>query len=189
MEGSLGAFTFLDPSDNLLAWSEKYDEAVWQRDPLLQVAAGSGDPMGGTLAFRVTNPTGAPLRLLQTLNVPGSFYYALSLYARCDTTGAVTLHRGDQTAMRVVGPAWNRLVYAASSQSTGSSVAFGIEIPSGAAIDLFGAQVEAQIGASGYKKTASAGGVYTNTRFRDNGLAFTSVGPGRHGCVLHLRTN
>src|SRR6476646_7257845 len=29
-EGSLGTFTFLDPTDNLLAWSEKFDEPVWQ---------------------------------------------------------------------------------------------------------------------------------------------------------------
>src|SRR5437868_12266525 len=36
MEGSLGTFTFLDPTQNLLEWSEKFDEATWQRDPLLQ---------------------------------------------------------------------------------------------------------------------------------------------------------
>src|SRR5437870_5540578 len=33
MEGSLGTFTFLDPTDNLLAWSEEFDEAPWQKDP------------------------------------------------------------------------------------------------------------------------------------------------------------
>src|SRR5262249_28067481 len=29
VEGRLGTFTFLDPTDNLLAWSERFDEAVW----------------------------------------------------------------------------------------------------------------------------------------------------------------
>ena len=45
-------------------------------------------------------------------------------------------------------------------------------------MDLFGAQVEAQIGASLYKKTTSAGGIYPNTRFGDDGLEFSTLGPG-----------
>jgi hypothetical protein len=185
----LRTFTFLDPTDNLLAWSEKLDEAAWQRDPLLQIAGGVSDPMGGTLAFRATNPSGASLRLLQTLNVPGSYYYGLSLYARSETAGTITLHRGDQMSARAIGPGWNRLVYAAGSSGGGGTVAFGIEIPPGSVVDLFGIQVEAQTGASGYKKTTATAGIHTSTRFRDNILAFTSVGPGRHGCVMHLRTN
>src|SRR3954468_15135877 len=36
-EGTLQGFTFLDPAGNLLAWSERLDDDVWQRDPLLTV--------------------------------------------------------------------------------------------------------------------------------------------------------
>src|SRR4051794_21149716 len=47
-EGTLNGFTYLDPTDNLLAWSRKLDEAVWSKDPLLDVTSeGSG--------WRVTN--------------------------------------------------------------------------------------------------------------------------------------
>jgi hypothetical protein len=84
---------------------------------------------------------------------------------------------------------WNRLVYAANSGNSESSVSFGIEIAPGAAIDLYGAQVEAQTGASPYRKTTSAGGVYPATRFRDNALTVSMTGPGRHCCTIHLWTN
>src|SRR5689334_1734283 len=52
-EGSLRGFTFLDPSDNLLAWSEKLDEAAWTREPYLTVTADVADPVGGTRASRL----------------------------------------------------------------------------------------------------------------------------------------
>src|SRR5436190_16162990 len=37
VEGRLGAFTFLDPTDNLLCWSEALDESVWERNLLLTI--------------------------------------------------------------------------------------------------------------------------------------------------------
>src|SRR4051812_44798376 len=37
-EGRLGVFTFLDPTDNLLTWSESQDQPVWQKDPFLAVS-------------------------------------------------------------------------------------------------------------------------------------------------------
>ena len=55
-EGRLTPFTFLDPADNLLAWSEQQNQAVWQADPLLTLTGGVADPMGGTAAFQVSNP-------------------------------------------------------------------------------------------------------------------------------------
>src|ERR1700689_1884404 len=43
-QGQLNTFTFLDPTDNLLMWSEDWTQAVWTPDPLLQVTAGMPDP-------------------------------------------------------------------------------------------------------------------------------------------------
>src|SRR5258708_40136216 len=39
-QGRLATFTFLDPMDNLLMWSEDWTRPVWSSDPLLQVSAG-----------------------------------------------------------------------------------------------------------------------------------------------------
>ena len=188
MEGSLGTFTFLDPTDNLFAWSEKLDEAVWEKDPLLQITAGITDPLGTTRASRMVNSGGASQRLVQTLNVPASYFYCLSLYARSDAAGQVNLVRGAELGVREVQSQWSRLTFASASASTDNTAAFGIEIPAGGSTEIFGMQVEAQIGASLYKKTTSRGGVYASARFRNDELRVNTVGPGRHGCAIAIRT-
>src|ERR1041385_6172370 len=98
-EGTLGTFTFLDPTDNLLAWSEKFDEAAWQQDPLLQLSSGVDDPFGGSSAFHVANPAGAPLQLKQTLNVPAGYDYSLSIWVHNKQSGTVTLFRAGETTV------------------------------------------------------------------------------------------
>src|SRR2546426_842983 len=52
IEGRLGDFTFLDPTDNLLCWSEKLDEPVWERNSLVTITAGVDDPDGELNANR-----------------------------------------------------------------------------------------------------------------------------------------
>src|SRR5271163_4783597 len=54
-EGQLNTFTFLDPTGNVLMWSEDWTQAVWTADPLLQVTAGVADPLGGSAAMQLTN--------------------------------------------------------------------------------------------------------------------------------------
>src|SRR6185295_13241766 len=58
-EGTLNGFTFLDPTGNLLAWSEQLDKASWQTDPLLSLTAEVSDPRGGARAWRLSNSGGA----------------------------------------------------------------------------------------------------------------------------------
>src|SRR5437588_9055514 len=82
VEGRLGDFTFLDPTDNLLCWSEKLDEAVWERNSLLTITAGVADPSGRTAANRVSNTGAGALAIQQTVNGPGWFQYAFGLQAR-----------------------------------------------------------------------------------------------------------
>ena len=78
------AFTFLDPTDNLLCWSEKLDESVWERNSLLTITAGIADPNGGTNATRVSNTGSGALSIQQTVNGPGWFQYAFGVQARSD---------------------------------------------------------------------------------------------------------
>src|SRR5690349_18339431 len=53
-EGRLQTFRFLDPTDNLLMWSEDWTKQVWSSDPLLQLTAGGTDPFGGNGAMQIT---------------------------------------------------------------------------------------------------------------------------------------
>lgn len=186
VEGRLTPFTFLDPTDNLLAWSEQQNQAVWQTDPLLTLTGGVADPMGGTAAYQVSNPTAATLMLRQSINAPASLEYCLSLYARSDQSTRVWLVRGAATDARVISLQWTRLISAGQIQDTADSINFGIALDPGTTVDVFGIQAEAETTASLYKRTAETGGVYPNARLRDDTLTITTVGPSRHSCELDI---
>lgn len=184
VEGRLGTFTFLDPAANLLAWSERLDQTVWQAAPFVTVTGEVQDPLGTTRACRVTNAGGAAAQIAQTLQVPDWFRYCLSVYARSEWGSSVTLVRGEEKRAYGVGSEWRRLAAAAQSERKEESVRFGLELPPGAAVEIFGMQVEAQTGASAYKRTLSRGGVYSNARFDDDEFQVTTAGLERHGCEL-----
>jgi|ERR1035441_317259 hypothetical protein len=186
VEGRLSPFTFVDPADNLLAWSDQQNQAVWQADPLLTLTGGAADPMGGMAAYQVTNPTPATLKLQQSINAPASLDYCLSLYARSDQSARVWLVRGSATYAQAISPQWTRPIFAGQLQDTGDSITFGIALDPGATVDVFGIQAEAQTTASLYKQTAETGGVYPNARFQNDTLTITTVGPSRHSCELDI---
>ena len=186
VEGSLTPFTFLDPVDNLLAWSEQQNQPVWQAGPLLTVTGGLADPLGGTSAYQISNPTAAILTLQQLINAPASLDYCLSVYASSGSSPDVWLILGSAMQTQPIGPQWSRLVYAGQLQDTSDSISFGIGLDPGATVNIFGMQVEAQVTASLYKQTFETGGVYPNARFRDDTLSVTAVGPGRYSCELDI---
>lgn len=185
-EGRLTPFTFLDPTDNLLTWSEQQDQPVWQKDPLLTLAGNVPDALGGTAAYQLSNPSGAAQGIEQLIEAPASLEYCLSVYARSDQSARVWLVRGAQRDARTISPVWTRLTSAGQLTDTATSISFGVALDPGGTVDVFGMQVEAQAAASLYKKTADRGGVYSNARFRDDALTITTVGPNRHSCELDI---
>src|SRR6266404_3762243 len=192
VEGRLGDFTFLDPTDNLLCWSEKLDEAVWERNLLLTVTTGVADPHGDTNANRISNTGAGPLAIQQMVNGPGWYEYAFSLQARSDQAQQLTLIRSTATASQSsvyeIGPDWMPILLSGKFAGTDPSVTFGIQLQPGGSADLFAIQVEAQIGASGYKKTLSNCGVYPNARFLDDDLTIQADGPSQHSCQIRIHT-
>ncbi len=184
MEGRLGSFTLLDPTDNLLEWSEDLTKPAWEKAPLITVAAGIGDPLGTTRASRLTNGGGAAGQVQQTINAPAGYQYALSLWARSLTGGTIRLFRGgnavrEYTTHQLTG-SWNRLVSSGKLTSPEENTRFGLEIGPGSAVEVFGLQAEAQPWASGYRKTLSGAGVYSHARFQQDWLEFSATGPGEH---------
>jgi hypothetical protein len=192
-EGRLGSFVFLDPFGNLLSWSEAPEATAWTKDAGLALAAGGADPLGGTGATRVQNTSGTSRNIAQTAGVPSGYEYCLSVYARSDTAGQVTafVSAGTDSAAQSfqVGPAWCRLALTARLGAQQDSATFGVTIPGGATVDLFGFQAEPQAGASSYKKTAAQSGVYANASFADDVLAMTSDAPGIHSGPVRIRAN
>jgi hypothetical protein len=192
VEGTLGDFTFLDPTDNLLCWSEKLDEAVWERNLLVTVTTGVADPNGGTSANRISNTGAGPLAIQQEVNGPGWYEYAFSLRARSDQAQQLVLIRSTDTASQStayeIGPDWTPILLSGKFAGTDSSVTFGIQLQPGGSADVYAVQVEAQIGASGYKKTLSSCGLYPNARFLDDAIAIQADGPSQHSCQIRIHT-
>ena len=86
-EGSLNAFTFLDPAANLLSWSEDLANACWTVAPLMNLSGGVTDANGGTAAWHVNNTGAGPQSVTQTLNAPAGYLYCFSVYVRSAQDG------------------------------------------------------------------------------------------------------
>ena len=151
------------------------------------MTSGTTDAWGTQRAFRLTNGSAGSLRLQQTLETPASYCYTLSLYARANQPGRIRLLRGTDALDCAVTPTWRRLFFTGDEQSTDESITFGVELDAGAAVEVCGLQVEAQPGASTYKKSDGKGGVYTEARLATDSLNITTHGPNRHACVLQVR--
>ena len=183
-EGSLNGFTFLDPSGNLLAWSEDLTNAVWEPGPLLAIAGAVADPLGGTNAFQLTNSGEGAQNVSQTLNVPTGYIYSFSIYVQAAQATAVTLLLGSNSAVATAGPNWSRISLSGSGDPTAASVVFGIQMPPGV-IDIFGPQVEAQPTPSAYQESTT-GGVYADARFGDDTFSFTTTDVNRHSATVNI---
>lgn len=192
-QGRLARFTFLDPTNNLLSWSEDYSKVIWTKDPLLQLTPGIEDPMGGTRAIRITNTAQASQRLSQHMDGPASFQYCFSIYVRSDQTGIIRLLQsavnGEISQSFSIGSRWTRAVFSGALPAQADGIAFGLELPAGMQVDTFGPQVEAQPGAGKYKKTIDQGGVYTSSRFDQDVMTLTSSGPDQHSSVIRIVSN
>jgi hypothetical protein len=192
VEGRLGSFTFLDPTDNLLVWSEDLTQTAWVGNSFLTVTTGVADPNGGTSANRVSNSGAGVIAIQQTLNAPGWLEYGFSLQARSGQSQQVTLIRSTASASQSqtynIGPNWTPLLLSGALGGTDQAVTFGIQIGAGGSADLYAIQVEAQAGASGYKRTTSNGGVYPSARFLDDALSITTNGPQQHACRIRIHS-
>ena len=184
-EGTLNGFTFLDPAGNLLAWSGQLDDAVWARGPMLSLAGGEADPAGGALAWRLVNGGAGPQTITQTLAAPGDYVYCFSVYVRAPANTNVTALLGQGRKTQSVTAVWNRIVFTETGGAGAESVQFGLEIPAGATVDVYGPQAEPQEGASIYR-ASTLGGVYTNARLRDDELAVASTGVNRHSGTVNI---
>jgi hypothetical protein len=184
-EGSLNGFTFVDPTANLLAWSEELSNAAWAAGPLLTRSAGVANPLGGTAAWDIHNGGAGPQSLTQTLNAPAGYRYCFSVYVRSAESAAISLLVGANRVTQQAGPLWKRMALARSGDAAADSILFGIELPAGASVQVFGPQVEAQGSASKYQ-TSTTGGVFENARFRDDAFRFTTTGFNRHSAKVNI---
>ncbi len=189
-EGRLSTFIFLDPTANLIMWSEDWTKPVWNADALLQVTVGIADPFGGTSAMQITNTAQAEQRILQPVGGASWFQYCFSVYLRCDTASTVQLVTStvglESRSTIALGPTWTRAQKVGGLVSTQQGISFGVVLPAGVRIQAFGAQAEAQPAAGHYKKTTDQGGVYPKTRFEADSLSMSTEAPNQNSCAVNL---
>ena len=192
-QGRFGTFTFVDPTDNLLSWSEDFTAAAWTTDPLLQVVPAIQDPFGGTGASQLTNNAQAPQQMTQSLAGPGWSHYCFSIYLRAGSPCTVNLIRGtaSTTARQAVavGGNWARALTSGSLGGQDDGVHFGIELPAGTQVFVFGPQVEAQPSPGAYKPKNERPGVYTKSRFDQDTLTQTADATGQYSTTIQVTSN
>jgi hypothetical protein len=190
VQGQFGNFTFVDPADNLLSWSENLAMPVWTPDPLLQVATSAPDPNGGTNAVTLTNGAQASQGIVQQTAGPGWFEYTFSIYLRSDTPCSVTLIRaGGATQAQVavaVGETWTRVQSSGALVTQGNGFECGLELDPGVTVYAYGAQLEAQPDAGAYKTKTTVSGVYPSARFDQDILVNTSDAWGQFATSLKI---
>jgi hypothetical protein len=188
--GRYATFTFLDPTGNLLLRSEEFGDPEWDNSALIQLTPGIGDPLGTTRATQVVNAGSAAGAVAQTLAVPGNFRYTLSAWVKATGVSNVTLSAttagGIATRTIALTSQWKRISLDVGLALDTDSVVFGVELEAGTTVDLFGMQVEAQLGASDYKRTAGSAGVHAAARFAEDTLTATARGTDMFDAVIGI---
>ncbi|MGB9604886.1 MAG: phage head spike fiber domain-containing protein [Bryobacteraceae bacterium] len=188
VEGRRGNFVFLDPTDNLVAWSEDLTQDAWTRDPFLEVTMGVRDARGGTSAARLRNSGPVVQKIEQALAVPGWYQYCLSGWLRSEQGAGVTLFGRTGTAGEArsfqVSDAWRRFVLPVKLNCLEELVRFGLEVEPGQVVEVFGIQVEAQAAPSHYKATQSRCGIHASARLGSDVLEVVAEGADAFACSV-----
>jgi hypothetical protein len=115
------------------------------------------------------------------------------VYLRSDVSSVVQMVMSatgqDSLTSISIGPVWARAVKSGSLSVSQDGIGFGVQLPAGARIQAFGAQVEAQWGAGQYKKTVDRGGVYAKTRFDSDALTVSTNAPNQNAGTVSLYSN
>jgi hypothetical protein len=190
--GPLRAFTFIDPTDNMLAWSGDFTMPVWQRSNLVTVTPGAADPSGGYGATVVTNTSEAALQIAQTLNVPANYYYCFSLYVASAQPAPVGLIRQGATNGALddfsTAPTWTRLISSGNLDDSGTILTVGINLEPGQQIAVFGPQLEPQVSPSSFRMTTENGGVYADAHWVQNELPVAATAPNIFSTTFLIET-
>ena len=184
-QGQFGAFLFVDPIANLLAWSEDYTQPAWQAG-LLGITAAAADPLGTARAATVSNRAQAEQSLTQTLNIPGDYTACWSVWARSDSNASFALIRDGARINTALTPAWTRYLLSGAGSAGAAQSVFSIAVPAGETVQIFGPQVEAQPSASSYKPALAPSGIYPETYFASDEFLMTNTGPDLFAAEINL---
>lgn len=190
--GPFHAFTFIDPTDNMLVSSSDMSVAPWTIPSLIVVGGDTADPFGGTGAFTVTNTGQVSQAVAQTLQVPAGYQYCFSVYAMSTSPAPITLlFQGPEiqnSTTVMIGPSWTRAVFSAQLSDPGIGFTVSISLMPGQQVQLYGPQLEAQVVPSSYQSTTETGGVYADAHWAIDQLVVTADAPNLFSTACSIET-
>jgi hypothetical protein len=192
-KGPLHAFTFIDPTDNMLLWSADLSNPSWQnQSALVTISSGVADPFGGSGAFTITNNGETSQDLTQTLRVPSNFNYCFSIYLASFQQSSATLIRSGGSATQLVcggvSQGWTRLISAGRLVDSGMEFAVGLRLLPGQQLIAYGPQLEAQPAPSPYRPTTSTAGVYPGSHWSVEQLPIATTAPDLFSTTFTIET-
>jgi hypothetical protein len=189
-EGRLQPFTFLDPTGNLFTWSEDLNKAEWQKDGAVQILTGATDPTGSDRAVRLVNTAQIAQDIRQTIEIAGWFHYCFSFSVRSDTHTplqvSISNAGGAVEAVQLARSEWSVVSCSGAIETDVEELSCRIELEPGAAIELFGLQLQAQPNPSAYRRTYGRSGVHTKARFLDDQIRFEAHGIDDHAATVRV---
>ena len=148
--GPFRSFVFLDPTENLLPFSNSLSAPVWLQSNQIQIEDGIADPLGGEQGFRLTNNGQAAADLYQALDIPTYFAYSLSVYVRSSETSQIGLFFRSENDSRIqeytCSSSWARLSAQAKLSQQSHELSTGFTLAPGQQMEIFGPQLEPATG-------------------------------------------
>lgn len=141
---------------NLLAYSEHFDNAVWNKTSITTAASSTVAPDGSTNAWTLT-ATAANAEIYQSVNVTAGKFVSSVFIRRKTGTGQVSIRNtANSTWMPLtLTSSWTR--FSNDGGTSGTTAALDILIAvSGDVIEVWGGQLEAGSTATSYYPTTSA---------------------------------
>ncbi|MCC6585582.1 MAG: hypothetical protein IT168_02585 [Bryobacterales bacterium] len=183
-EGSLKPFSFIDPVGNILRFSEALSTSPWNADVGLTISSGLSDPFTGAGSSVLVNSTGMPAALRQTCPVPSQYTYCLSFWAKGSGEPIISAGwtAGSSSVLKTIrcSEEWKRYQISGRSNRAGDATTFWVELSAGARVEIAGLQAEAQLEASGYRRTYAESGVFDEAHFVDDDLSVIAMARGEY---------
>lgn len=190
--GPFRAFTFIDPTDNMLLSTSDLTNAAWNTSSLITIEGNIADPAGGSGAFTVTNTGQANQEIGQTLPVLANYQYCFSVFVMSAQPSFIELvRRGpsvEQSDDFAIGPTWTRIASSGRLDDSGTNFSIAVNLAAGQQVQLYGLQLEAQIAPSRYRPTGT-GGVYTNAHWAADQLIITADAPNLFSTAFNIETS
>jgi hypothetical protein len=191
--GPARAFTFIDPTDNMLVSSSNLTSAPWIVPSSVNLVPGAADPFGGAAAFTVTNRAEIAQEVTQTLAIPANYQYCFSIYATSASSSTITLTRQgtppETPTTSDIGPIWTRVVSSGRLVDNALTFTVAVRLLAGQQVSLYGPQLEAQIAPSRYRPTAQSGGVYPAAHWAVDELVITAQAPNLFSTSFSIETS